>query len=390
MRQGLATSKQKISLLDLIDSAVADPGGWPGILTRVADHLGAIGGMVMHIPAAGNGHVTAIYGRMSAEYAAVVHNHYAWNPWAVAMQAIPVNQAVVANSYLQPGQLFRTDFYADVLKPQGIIDAISSRHHALSPEGGTGGFGFMLSARGAEQAHHNVRRMQRLLPHLNRALDGTLYLGRFADGTRQLASVLQLMPNPALLINGRGRVTFANTAAEALLRTGDGLLIDSGGDLQFTAAFPAESAALARTLAQALAVAAGTGDALGEPLRLTRPSGAPPLLVLPVPLPPPTFELWNLLEPARVLVLIIDPAAQRQRKASTVQAAFGLTHAEARVAVLVADGLTGPQAAEALGISLSTVKTHLKRCFDKIGVHSQVALARLLATLPIDPTGRWN
>lgn len=198
------------------------------------------------------------------------------------------------------------------------------------------------------------------------------------------------MPNPAVLINARGRIVLANTAAERLLQADDGLSVDGGGGLQMTAAFPAEAAALSKTLAQALAVATGTSDTLGEPLRLKRPSGAPPLLVLPVPLPPPAFELWNLLEPARVLVLIIDPVAQKHSKASTIRSAFGLTLAEARVAILVASGLTGPQTAEALGISASTVKTHLKRCFDKVGVHSQVALARLIATVPIDLTGGWN
>lgn len=43
-----------------------------------------------------------------------------------------------------------------------------------------------------------------------------------------------------------------------------------------------------------------------------------------------------------------------------------------------------------LGVSPSTVKTHLKRIFDKTGVHSQVGLARVLAALPIDPTTRDN
>ncbi|GAB1717481.1 MAG: helix-turn-helix transcriptional regulator [Nitrobacter sp.] len=383
-------SRQKTSLLDLIYSAIADPGRWPEILTRVADHLGAVGGLLMHIPTAGQGRVIDIYGRLSEEHAAIVREYYPWNPWSKAMLDVPVNRAVIVGSRLKPGEIFKTGFYADVLRPQGLVDIMNVNHAALAQNGGVGGFGFCLSPRGTEQAHHRVRRMQHLVPHLSRALEGTLQLGRLADGRQQLASVLQLMPNPALLINAKGRITFANAAAEVLLRMGDGLSADSEGDLQFTAAFPAESAALTGMLSQALAVAAGTGDTLGEPLRLTRPSGAPPLLVLPVPLPPPAFELWNLLEPARVLVLIIDPSAQRRRKASTVQAAFGLTLAEARVAVLVADGLTGPQTADALGISLSTVKTHLKRCFDKIGIHSQVALARLLATLPIDPTGGWN
>jgi DNA-binding CsgD family transcriptional regulator/PAS domain-containing protein len=254
----------------------------------------------------------------------------------------------------------------------------------MAQNGGTGGFGFCLSARGAERADEGVRRLQRLTPHLSRALDASLQLGHLADGTRQLARVLQLMPNPALLLDGKGRITLANPAAELLLRTGDGLALDRDGGLQLAAALPAETAALSTALARALAVASGADDELGEPLRLTRPSGAAPLLVLPVPLPPPAFALWELLEPARVLVLIIDPSARSRAAASAIQATFGLTAAEARVAVLVGSGLSGPQAAATLGISPSTVKTHLKRCFDKTGVHSQVALARLLGALPTD------
>jgi DNA-binding CsgD family transcriptional regulator len=198
------------------------------------------------------------------------------------------------------------------------------------------------------------------------------------------------MPNPALLLDGRGRVTLANTAAETLVRTNDGLCFDRDGGLQLAAAMPAETAALTKTLAQALAVAAGTGDALGEPLRLTRPSGALPLLVLPVPLPPPAFELWNLLAPARVLVLIVDPAAQSDGKGFAIQSAFGLTAAEARVAELIGSGLSGPQAAATLGVSPATVKTHLRRCFEKTGVHSQVSLARMLAALPFDRVSGLN
>ena len=139
-------------------------------------------------------------------------------------------------------------------------------------------------------------------------------------------------------------------------------------------------------------MASGTGTVLGEPLRLTRPSGAAPLLLLPAPLPPPAFALWELLEPVRVLVLIIDPNAQSRATSTAIQATFGLTAAEARVAVLIGSGLSGPATAAMLGISPSTVKTHLKRCFEKTGVHSQVALSRILGALPINPalTGRLN
>lgn len=57
---------------------------------------------------------------------------------------------------------------------------------------------------------------------------------------------------------------------------------------------------------------------------------------------------------------------------------FGLTAAEARVAVLVAEGATVPGAAEALGVSPETVKSHVKAIFAKTGAKGGKDLARLL------------
>jgi DNA-binding CsgD family transcriptional regulator len=83
-----------------------------------------------------------------------------------------------------------------------------------------------------------------------------------------------------------------------------------------------------------------------------------------------------------MLVLIIDPSSQTVAATSILRDTFDLTAAEARVALLVAQGLSGPRAAMALGVSLDTVKTHLARCFDKMGVHSQVMIARIVSALP--------
>ena len=378
-------------LLDLIYRAVADPSEWPETLTRVSDHLGAVGGMLVYAPA-GRGRYLNVLGRHPEELAEIVRRHYVWNPWTNAMKRVAFGKAVAANSLVPAGAITRTGFYADVLAPQAIVDMVNVSHRAMALDGGVGGFGFSFSARSAERMDENVRRVQRLTPHLSRALEATLKLGHFADGNRQLARVLQSMPNPALLLDGHGRITSANPAAELLLRMNDGLAFDRSRGLQLTATFPADVAGLSRVLAQALDVAAGTGTELGEPLRLIRPSGAAPLLVLPVPLPPPAFALWEMLEQARVLVLIIDPSAQSRTAAITIQTTFGLTAAEARVAVLIGSGLSGPQTAAMLGISHSTVKTHLKRCFEKTGVHSQVGLARILGALPVDPSigGKLN
>jgi DNA-binding CsgD family transcriptional regulator len=381
-------------LLDLVYGAVAEPDRWPEVLTRVSDYVGAVGGMLVYNapPGSSQNQNLIILGRLADEYTPTFHKHHVWNPWTLAMCNVPFGKATICGSLVERRIVHKTPFYADVLQPQGIADLMCISHQAMAQDGGIGGLAFGVSPHETDRADENVRRLQRLTPHLGRALDATLRLGRLADGTRQLARVLQLMPNPALLLDGKGRITLANPAAESLLRTNDGLMLDRDGGLRLAAALPAETAALSRALAQAAAVASGAGAELGGPLRLTRPSGAAPLLVLPVPLPPPDFALWELLEPARVLVLIVDPSAPSRATAAAIQTAFGLTASEARVAVLIGSGLSGPATAAMLGISPSTVKTHLKRCFEKTGVHSQVGLARILGALPIDPSigGKLN
>jgi DNA-binding CsgD family transcriptional regulator len=62
-----------------------------------------------------------------------------------------------------------------------------------------------------------------------------------------------------------------------------------------------------------------------------------------------------------------------------------LTAAEARVALRLASGVTGAQMPGLLGVTSATVKTQLKRCFEKTGAHSQAELSRLFAMFP--PSG---
>jgi DNA-binding CsgD family transcriptional regulator len=253
-----------------------------------------------------------------------------------------------------------------------------------------GAFGFNLSERGAENSAECLQRFSRLLPHLKRAFDASLQLGRHTDGARQLTRVLEVMPGPALLLDAVGRVTYANPGAEALLRLNDGLTVarGRGSGLRLASALPAETAALEGALAQALSLTGGVDGTLAGPLRLTRPSGRAPLLVLAMPLPSPAFAIWHLVESARAMVLVIDPEAQALELAETVQTACGLTAAEACVAAMIGGGLSDPQVAAALGVSPETVKTHLARCFAKTGIHSQSGLARLLGVLPRAPDRR--
>ena len=55
-----------------------------------------------------------------------------------------------------------------------------------------------------------------------------------------------------------------------------------------------------------------------------------------------------------------------------------LTEREAQIARLVASGLADKEIAQSLGISFTTVRTHIKRAFDKLGVDNRVKLASRL------------
>jgi DNA-binding CsgD family transcriptional regulator len=63
----------------------------------------------------------------------------------------------------------------------------------------------------------------------------------------------------------------------------------------------------------------------------------------------------------------------------TLAERYGLTPTELRVLVALADVGGVPDVAEALGIAISTVKTHVHRLLAKTGATRQADLVKLLA-----------
>lgn len=65
--------------------------------------------------------------------------------------------------------------------------------------------------------------------------------------------------------------------------------------------------------------------------------------------------------------------AEDPRRALTVR--FGLTRAEARAALRIANGETAKEIAEDLAVSLVTVRNQIKSAMSKVGAHRQIELA---------------
>lgn len=79
--------------------------------------------------------------------------------------------------------------------------------------------------------------------------------------------------------------------------------------------------------------------------------------------------------------LQLDSSRSVERRLCVAQAVFGLSDGQRRVAQHIADGLGPKGAADALGISVNTARTHLTRLYEKTGVNSQAALVRILLSV---------
>lgn len=78
------------------------------------------------------------------------------------------------------------------------------------------------------------------------------------------------------------------------------------------------------------------------------------------------------------LARVLAPASRASPECEVLalQRQLGLTRAEARVAWRIAHGATPREIARELGVSLETVRTHLKRTYSKAGVRRQAELVQ--------------
>ncbi len=92
-------------------------------------------------------------------------------------------------------------------------------------------------------------------------------------------------------------------------------------------------------------------------------------------------QLGRALQDATAILFVCDPARPIDVPFASMIEAYGLTPAEARVALCAASGATIPETAHRLNVSPNTIKTHLRKVFAKTGTNRQTELARLMASV---------
>ena len=256
-----------------------------------------------------------------------------------------------------------TEFDAEWLRPHGMASGFFVR---LATGGETAVF--LVAGNGAGfETPDRAQLFAAFVPHVQQALRIERHLhGRVlhADDAARAADAIQ---RGLLLLDRDGTVLHANSEAERILDGNDGLARRAGR-------LHAESADARRRLQTAILAAAGLpiGDPSGGWVACCRPSGRRPYLLHVLPTP---------AGDCGTLIVLIDLDRRIEPPVEVLRRIYRLTRAESQVAVRVLHGDGLAPIAEELSVSLTTVRTHLQRIFDKTGTHRQAELVRLLLTL---------
>lgn len=258
-------------------------------------------------------------------------------------------------------------FYNELCVPFELDDLVGGRVEA-TPSGWIALSILRGGTRHRFDATHTAL-LDALVPHLRRALRINDALDGATDARATTWSAFDRMPVGLFAIDRFGHVKQMNRAGENML--GRGLRLGRDG----VAAMNAKTTRALRALLASSRTRRGSPVALALP----RPTGLPLSAIV---LAPGRETLRSLGRASSdVLLVVTDPNARVEPPASVLVRVYGLTAAEARVALLLGRGLVPKEVASELGTSWNTVRTQLRQIYAKTQTSGQAGLARLLTLM---------
>ena len=367
------------SLVGKVYDCAANPELWPNTLEVIRDAMGTAYAMVGFVDTTPT---------LKQKKPVFTFQHSPWDRDRM-LQLVTLAESVpgyekfldgsIDESWTQMSQINRnafnkTHFNKVWAAPQGLVDCLIvpyvSRQHLV---------GLFSSA-----LHHTqgdvftpvqCRIAELLSPHLRRAIMINDVVDKGKMALTLCRQVLDSMSS-AVFVVGLGRqLMFANAAGEALLNDG-GMLSKAGGTLKARRTV-GHSLAFDEAIDRALQGDAAAGvSGIGVPLVNVDGERAA-AYVLPIA----GNDARGCLGPGHCAVFIAQRGEHQPMAVEMLRTMYDMTHAEARVAYLVSRG-DGPfDIADGLGISVSTVRTHLKHAFAKSETSDQPSLGALVNQL---------
>jgi DNA-binding CsgD family transcriptional regulator len=366
------SSARTEKLLDLIYDAATENELWPHVLTEIADITHSEGGILFGQSITELKIYFDFNGRLNEDCNRAYQERHMRNAWSDYMETQPVGRLVLSDEAVSFSDLSKTAFYDEVLRPQQIAHngmiALAARASFRAA------FNLCRSVRQGPFESDDMRTIEWLTPHMRRAMTLGFRLDSYRALQQASFDVLDRFSDGVIVLDGGARVAFANAAARQYEIEG---LFGLGLRRQISTWSLTHSQRLAD-----LVRSASEGSAGGA---MSLPHGPDGQLLTLIVSSVRGKDVGRLAEAgikdAAVLLFVIDPVNRRSIPLAQLVDAYGLTRAEARVALAASSGNTVVESARLLGLSPNTIKTHLRRVFAKTATARQAELAGLIASV---------
>lgn len=298
------------------------------------------------------------------EYLNLAHH----DPWlARATGTNLFNTAVIGTEIVRETELVNSFMYNEFLRPRTnvhhLLGSVLSMHDGRVSISGT------HRPRDAKDfGREDARRLDRLLPHLRRALEVRSKLEHAGQANRAAHDVLDQLSVGVIMLTATGKLLHLNSAAEGVLRAEDGLMRTPSG---LRAGNNEDNKRL-----QALIAGFQHGSTMGRPagghLRIRRPSGKQAYALM-LTSAASSITRGSKASPA-ILVFVSDPQEGIVSDVAVLKQLFGFPQAEGRLVLALLSGLSVPDFAQKAGVTYNTAHTLLARAMARAEARTQLDL----------------
>ena len=360
-----------LGLIGKLYDAAQDDRLWPELAQDLAAAFGSVsctlqmrsndGGMAMMMAA-----MPDVSPLLLQEY----EQHFAGlDSWVRGAARWDVGTVLLGSDVVPEAEFIRSEFFNDWCRRVGVRHLIG----VAIPVGSeaTAIVGMHRPADIEDFSQHERDLLGHLKPHFVRALALRRRLTGLTVGQQAAQFGLEQVGSAVLVVDGDGTLLQASPAAEAMLRAGDAVFLRGR---QLAARDGAAGRRLAQLIAGTAATAAGHLMAPGGAVRIRR-QGRSDLSVMVSPFRP-ARDGFGVSVPAAIL-LLRDPERGTPSTA-LLKDLFGFTTAEAAIAVQVALGRSAEAMAKDGGVSVHTVRSHIRNLMAKTGTRRQGEVAALV------------
>ncbi len=363
-------------LLATLYAAPMSPELWPEFLGKLADLLDLNGSAIVHtdLTRRANGIYTSrgIDPEVERLYAAGYGNHDVYRARFLKLQGRH-GDLLMGDELCSFQQIKKTAFGEDILhradirlwcavatvRTDTVVENISLYH------------GWNHDPPGPDK----LALAREVAPHLNNALRIRAKLVQLEGAAHDLTAAIDTADAAVILLDCFGCCALVNRAARRILDRRDGLIFIGN---RLAAADPRESEMLVEHIRRAVASEQRKESARSDTVAISRQHGRPlQLRIAPFP-----CERVAAGAQYSAIVFIGNPDRAAGFPDNILQRAYGLTPAEARLALALFEGRSLGEFAEGNRVSRETVRSQMKSIFLKTGTRRQAELVSLLAGFP--------